>query len=242
MAGSGGSPTVVTSIQPPQKPLNLLMAVSEIQQWSAVEKNSTTPIEKNYLTTQQRFDFFSVGIKNVFTHFIFTLFFTPFTVAVLQNLIHVFGDKKLTLFDEIYALILTFSVSLGFGVFLSSLKDCYVGNITKGMIKNLFTGIFMGEIFKDFIAAFLYFELYEIISPNNVSKFLLFLNKYIGSLLVKIHTNYTAVYYWILKFREVLPISVVFVVISSVLFAGIPIGVIAFHTLRFRVQKDDLDD
>ena len=237
--GSGGG-TVITSAQPPQKPLNLLMAVSEIQQWSAIEKDTINPIDKNFLSIQQRLDFFSVGVKNAFTHFLFTLLFTPISVAVLHNLIPIFGDRQPNIFDEAYAVLLSFSMSLGFGVFLANLKDCYVGNITKGMIKNLFGGLVVGELFKDLIIAAIYGWLYITITPTNVYKALVFINNHFHPLMMRLHVNYNAVFHWILKFRETLIVSTIFVFISSVLLAGIPAAVIMYHSFKNKAEDEEL--
>ena len=238
----GGSPTIVTGVSPEQRPLNLLNAVSDIQQISAVERGMTNPLDKNYLTVQQRVDFFVIGVKNALTHFLFTLFFTPLTVGVLHNLIHIFGDRQLTWFDEAYALVLAFSISLGFGFFLASLRDCYVGTLSKGMIRNLFSGLAVGEFVKLVLSAIIYQIIYILLTPNSVASLLLSLNNHFGGLMAYLHVNYTAMYYWILKFRGVFPISTVFIFISSFFMVGIPIIALLISTYKKRKYTDDLDD
>ena len=237
---SQGGSTVITTTGPMQKPLNLLQAVSDIQRWCAMEKDAVSEIDKNYLTIQERYDFFAVGIKNAFTHFFFTLFLTPLTVAVLHRIIHIFGDEQLSIFDQAYALLLAFSVSLGFGIFLSSLKSCYVGNITKGMINNLFGGILIGETIKDILLIFIYIFIYYHITPQNVISFILFLHKYLGTFLAKLHVDYTQMFYWIMQWKDVFSVSAVFVVISSVLFAVIPFVVIIVSSLFAKPSSEEL--
>lgn len=235
--GNQGGGTVITGVQPPQKPLNLLNAVGEIQQWGSIEKHMEEQLDSNYFTTQNRIDFFTIGIKNALTHLLFTLIFTPLSVGVLDDLIHIFGDKQLTVIDEIYAVFLMFSVSIGFAIFLSTLKSCYVGTVSKLMIKNLFQGLLTGEIFKIIVAFIVYQIIYNQMSPEHITKFLLFLHKYMGSLMAKLHFNYLKAFYWLLNFREVFPVSMLFILIGSVILAGVPTAVIFITYRRNKNRK-----
>ncbi len=240
---SGGSPTVITGMPTQQRPLNLLDAVSEIQQMCAIEKRMTEEdyMDKNFFTTKQRIDFFAVGARNALLHFLFTLVATPITIAVLHNLIHLFGDRNITLFDEIYALILSFSLSIGFGVFLSTLKECHVGVISKAMINSLFGGLIFGETLKFGLSAAIYAVLYLSITPDNVVAFLKFLNAHFYPLMVKLHANYLAMYYWIMKFRNVFPLATAFIFLSGVFMVGIPAGVIYLGSLKNKRLPEELD-
>jgi hypothetical protein len=233
MAGGnqqGGGGTVITGIQPPQKPLNLLNAVSEIQLYGSIEKDLTVPMDKNYFTIQNSIDFFTVGFKNAITHLFFTLMFTPLSVGVLDNLIHVFGDKQLTTFDRIYALFLTLSISIGFAIFLSSLKSSYVGTISKAMIKSLFEGLVFGELFKVIVSFLVYQFIYIQMSPMHLAKFVLFLHKYFHNLLDKFHVDYSHMFLWLVSFREVFPLSELLILISSMILLLVPIINIAVTT------------
>lgn len=239
---TGGGTTVVTGMPVQRKPLNLLDAVSEIQQMCAIEKKmvETDYMDGNFFTTKQRIDFFSVGLRNAFLHFFFTLLITPISIAVLHNLIHLFGDRKITTFDEIYALILAFSVSIGFGVFLTTLRECYLGVISKAMIKNLFGGLVFGEAVKIALTAIIYAIIYNSITPESVVSFISFLNAHFSSLMMRLHADYTAMYYWILKFRDVFPLSTVFVFLSGVFMVGIPFAVIFMTSFFQRRLPDEL--
>lgn len=232
---SSGGTTVVTGMPVQKKPLNLLDAVSEIQQMCAIEKRMAEEdyMDKNFFTTKQRIDYFAVGARNAFLHFFFALIATPIAIAVLHNLIHLFGDRKMTVFDEIYALILTFSVSLGFGIFLATLRECYLGVISKSMIKSLFGGLIFGETIKVAFSAIIYALIYVSITPRTVAAFINFLNAHFNSLMVRLNANYVAMYYWIMRFKDVFPLSMVFVFLSAVFMVGIPFAVI-FLTSMFQ--------
>ena len=241
-SGSGGGTTVVTGMPVQKKPLNLLDAVSEIQQMCAIEKRMTETdyMDKNFFTTKQTVDYFTVGARNALLHFFFALIATPIAIAVLHNLIHLFGDKNMTVFDEIYALILTFSVSLGFGIFLATLRECYLGIISKAMIKSLFSGLIFGEIIKVVFSGIIYAVIYLSITPQTVADLIKFLNAHFGTIMFRLHANYVAMYYWIMKFRDVFPLAAVFVLLSAVFMVGIP-GVVIFSvSLRQRRLPEEL--
>jgi hypothetical protein len=76
-------------------------------------------------------------------------------VKEIQNMaameIPIFGDAAPTLFDQIYALLLVLGFSLGYGFFLATLKSCYIGNISKSMIRNLLGGVVIGAVAKALI-------------------------------------------------------------------------------------------
>lgn len=231
----GGGTTIVTGISAQKKPLNLLDAVSEIQQMCAIEKkmNEGDYIDKNFFTTKQAVDYFAVGARNALLHFFFTLIATPIAIAVLHNLIHLFGDRKMNFFDELYALILTFSVSIGFGIFLATLRECYLGVISKAMIKSLFSGLIFGEVVKVAVSAIIYALIYVSITPQTVYSFIQFLNNHFRTLMFRLHADYTAMYYWILKFRDVFPLATVFIVLSAFFMVGLPF-IIIFVTSKFK--------
>jgi hypothetical protein len=237
-SSSGGGGTVITGIQPPQKPLNLLNAVSEIQLYGSIEKDLDVPMDKNYFTIQNNIDFFTIGVKNSLTHLFFTLFFTPLAVGVLDNLIHLFGDKQLTTFDRIYALFLSLSVSIGFAIFLSTLKSSYVGTISKAMIKSLFEGLVFGEIVKVIISFLVYQFIYISMTPSHIANFVLFLHKYFHNILDKFHVNYSHMFLWLVNFRDVFPLSELLILVSSLILVLIPITTIAVTTYMHKKNAE----
>ncbi|MEM4071552.1 MAG: hypothetical protein QXO58_05965, partial [Thermoplasmata archaeon] len=242
MAGNsqGGGSTIVTGVQPPQKPLNLLNAVSEIQQFGAIEVNMAQQLNKNYFTTQNRVDFFTIGLKNAITHLFFTIIFTPLSVGVIDNLIHLFGDKNLSLFDRIYALFLSLSISIGFAIFLSSLKNSYVGTVSKAMIRSLFEGLLFGEIFKVLVSFLVYQFIYIQMTPEHIVSFLLFLHKYFRPLLIKLNFNYLSAFHWLLNFRDVFPLAELLILVSSVILVAVPISIIMFSAYKGKKGIENL--
>lgn len=213
----GGNDTVlVAGVGEIQKPLNLLMAIEEIQHMAAMEADMEEPLNKNFFALKQRIDFFAIGIKHGLLNGLMSALLTPLAFGVLDGLIPVFGDKQLTTFDELYAFALAMAFPLGFAIFLSSLKGCYVGTISKAMIRNLFGGLFSGIIFKVLLAFFVFNWLYISLTPQRVYSWLLHVHKILPN------ANLVPVYHWILNFKQVLPESIVFIALTSLLVVVIP--------------------
>jgi hypothetical protein len=219
-----------------QKPLNLLSAVGEIQHTAAMERSMTEPLNKNFLSVRQRLDFFVIGFKAALISGLFMALLTPFAVGVIEKMIPIFGDKNPSLFDEIYAFLLAVSFSLGYGIFLASLRSCYVGVVSKGMIKNLFSGLALGAILKFFIILLLFNYIYIALTPSRVYKMLLFVHKTFS------HTDLQPAYNWILSFKQVFPVSVILVAIASFLLISIPTVTLAIYTYKNRKTKEQFDD
>ncbi len=230
--GGGNDTVVMAGAGDFKKPLNLLQAIEEIQHMSALERDMTEPLNRNFLSTKQRIDFFSMGVRNGFLNGFITALLTPLAFGVLDKMIPLFGDKQLTTFDEIYAFLLAMGFSLGIAIFLSSLHKCFVGTVSKGMILNLFGGMFTGITVKVSIVFLFYNWLFIYLSPEHVYKALLFIHKYIPK------ANLIPAYHWILEFRNVFPESVVFIALTSFLMIILPLLTLAVTSIHNRVRKE----
>ena len=230
---SGGNDTVVMAgMGDFQKPLNLLQAIEEIQHVSAMEIDMDKPLDKNFLALKQRIDFMAVGFKNGMLNGLITALLTPLALGVFDKIIPLFGDIHLTLFDKVYAFLLAIGFSLGFAIFLSSLHKCYVGTISKGMIRNLFGGMFTGITLKVFIVFLLYNWIFIELTPGHVYSMLMFFHKYLPNV------NLVPVYNWILEFKYVLPESVVFIALTSMLMIVMPLITLIVTSIHNRVRKE----
>lgn len=236
----GGSSTIISNPAMLSKPLNLIQAVSEIQQMGSIEKNMAEVMDKDYFPIGMQLDFMSVGFKNTLTHLLLSLFFTPITIGVLDDLIPIFGDVHFNAIDYIYAILLSFSMSIGFGLFLTQLKRSYVGTITKNMIKYLFTGLILGEALKVFICAIVYNLIYTFFTPEKIYKIVYYFQQH--TLLTRMHLdnkiNYVDIFNWMVHFRNVFPVATVFVLIASLVMVLPPVLAIVIHVHMSKVSKD----
>ena len=226
--GSSNDTVLVAGMGDIQKPLNLLQAIEEIQHMAAMEVDMEEPLNKNFFALKQKIDFMAIGFRHGLLNGLITALLTPLAFGVIDGIIPVFGDKQLTTFDEIYAFLLAIAFPLGFAIFLSTLKNCYVGTISKSMIRNLFGGLFVGLFLKMLVVFFAFNWLYIKLTPEFVYSTLLHIHKALPN------ANLVPAYYWILKFKNVFPESIVFVVLTSLLVIIVPSLTLFITTLKNR--------
>ena len=225
---SGGGSPVVMMGGDLKKPLNLLSAISEIQVIGAMEQDASSEINSKFLSTLFRWDFFSIGLRNALLNGGVSLFLTPLSLGVFYKLIPVFNDTHISLFDKIYILFFNFSMSIGFGLFLSKIKESYVGSLSKGMTKSLLGGFALGEFIKIMIVFILFNWIYLQMSAKNIYHMLLFFKTHTDTVPFVKNMNYIHAYYWLMSFKNVFPASAVLVAVSSLLVIGIPIVSLAY--------------
>jgi hypothetical protein len=226
---TGGNATILSGGGQIDKPLNILSAVAEIQSFSVIERDSLEEINPNALNIVHRMDFYMVGLKGALLTGLLGITLIPFSIGILDNLIPVFGDIHLTPFDDIFAFFLLVGPSLSYGIFISGVSKCYVGSITRGMIKNLLSGLILGEILKIFIFAVLFSYIYLKFNKKEIFRMVYwFSNRYYHS-----QSYWKGIYDWLVKFRNVFPTSIVIIIISGFFMAGIPI-----IRLYFKYKKD----
>ncbi|MHB1702850.1 MAG: hypothetical protein ACYCS0_01340 [bacterium] len=233
MAGkSGGGSPIVMMGGDLKKPLNLLSAISEIQVMGAMEKDASSPIDSKFLSTIYRWDFFSIGLRNALLNGFVSLFLTPLSLGVFFKLIPVFNDTSVSLFDKIYILFFNFSMSIGFGMFLSRIKESYIGSMSKGMTKSLLGGFALGEFIKIVIIFILFNWIYLKMSATNIYRMLSFFKTHTDTVPFVKNMNYIHAYYWLMDFRNVFPVSAMLVLVSSLFVIGIPIAYLAYFAYK----------
>ena len=148
------------------KPVNLLSAISEIQQFYVIEsKGQNIPAE--FLTLERTIDFFKIGLKSGFHEGIalvllfpvFHFYLFPFVFQRLDLLSHF-------LFGCIPYLPLIINTAM-----CSYISRYYVGNITRKGINALLTGRALSLLLKAFLVYVIYLILYRLSTPENIWKF-----------------------------------------------------------------------
>jgi len=225
---SGSNESVIVNQSSLEKPKSLLDAIKDIQNIAAMEQTTTEEVDPMFFSLKDRMDFMIVGIKSSFYSGMVVAILTPFAVGVIEKMIPIFGEETPSLFSQIYALFLALGYTLGFAIFLSTLKGCYIGNISKAMIRNLFGGIMFGAITKTIIAVVLFHFLYIYLTPERV---VVFLNLFKNILTPQ---KYNAAYYWILNFKPVFLTSSWVLIFSTMIFITIPVASIIFTSYKNR--------
>ncbi|MDA8171433.1 MAG: hypothetical protein M0Z48_06340 [Nitrospiraceae bacterium] len=156
---------------------------------------------------------------------------TPFAIGVVERIIPIFGDKSPTLFDQVYALVLALGFTLGYGFFLATLKSCYVGNISRSMIRNLLGGAALVALAKALVAVIVFNFLYLYFTARRVAPLVFYLRRVLKP------EQLEALYMKIMEFRPVLLISSWFIVLSTLLFIAIPTLAIAATAFKNRKRE-----
>lgn len=216
-----------------EKPKSLLDALKEIQNTAAMEMETEEGINPMFFSLKDRIDLMVVGMKVSFLNGLIMALLTPFAVGVFERTIPIFGDLEPSLFEQVYALMLALGFSAGYGFFLATMRNYYVGNVARIMIRNLYGGIVLGAVLKMFIVVILFHFIYLSMTPERVASILIYFRNVIP------HAAIESAYDCVLSFRPNFLTASWLVVLSTILFAGIPGVSIACAAYRKRKERDD---
>ena len=147
------------------KPVNLISAISEIQQFYVIEsKGQNIPAE--FLTLERTIDFFKIGLKSGFNEGIalvllfpmFHLYLLPFVFLHLDWFSHL-------LFAAIPYLPLVINTLM-----CSYISRYFVGNITRKGINSLLSGRALSLLLKAFLVYVVYLILFRLSTPENIAR------------------------------------------------------------------------
>jgi len=234
--GGGSNDSVLVNQSYLEKPKSLLDAVKDIQNIAAMEKATTEEVDPMFFSLKDRIDFMVVGIKSSFYSGMVVAILTPFAMGVIEKMIPIFGEEVPSVFGQFYALLLALGYTLGFGFFLSTLRSCYVGNMSKAMIRNLLGGIITGAVAKTFIAVVVFHFLYLSLTPERV----MFVLNYFKSVMRP--QKLDAIYYWIMNFKPLFLTSSWVIIFSTLLFIAIPVISIIITSIKQRKREVSFDE
>jgi hypothetical protein len=236
MSGGRGSGGIYIP-QPHEKVKNLFDAISDIEFYGGAEREGTA-IPDDFFTLKQKIQFWEVGFKAAFVSGLLVALLSPFMVGVFHRIIPVFGSYEPSIIDQIYVFLLTIGFSLGYGIFISRLaKYCTSGyRITKEMVKWLMSGLVSGAILKAiFIFLLFHFIYFMVLTPDALYKIFVFLMK--NGILDLEQATLEKVWYFLLEFRKTFVVAAWFVVFTSMLLVGIPLGRIAYEVWKDKREE-----
>jgi membrane-anchored glycerophosphoryl diester phosphodiesterase (GDPDase) len=121
---------------------SLIDAISEIQQYSVMEKQGTE-VPGQFLALKGKIEYMGIGIKSGFIIGLFMSIAMPFVMTEsIQNIL--------------LCAVIPLSVGLLFGIYIP--RFCS-GEMSKTMIKNMLAGFWTGALFSLIIAACVYYGL-----------------------------------------------------------------------------------
>lgn len=199
-------------------PKGLLDAISYIDQNFANEMGGCM-IKARFLTTKQRIEFMEVGFRSSFASGMISVLLTPLAIGVVEKYIPMFGETNPAMFDQLCALLLALSFSLGYAVFIAKTSTQYIGEYTKAMVRNLLGGMIGGAVLKALLAFIAFHFIYfKVFSDKNIvwvlSKF--FYTRFSMETVTKI-------YHYVNSFKGIFITSSYFIVVSTIFFILIPV-------------------
>lgn len=225
--GGGETVTPTSGKEEKIRPKGLIEAISEIEYYYAQERRGSI-LTEGFFTTNQKIDYFAIGLRTSFISGLVTALFTPFAIGVVEKLIPVFGSAEPTSWDKFFVFLMALGYSIGYASFITPTAYCYIGAYTKAMIRSLIGGVVTGAIGKMVIAFLLFHFLYMVVlTDDNLSW--LAINLYKAGL-NRDHT--LMVFNWMQGFKPVFLQSAWFVVITTLIFIAVPLLTIGAAMIR----------
>lgn len=155
-----------------RKPKGVVDAVSEIQQYYALEKQVEDELPPEYFTIRQSLDFFNIGLKSAFTEGIIFIVIIPFAMALYPAFKLYFYGVGLSDNELISLYAMTYGHIGAMTLFLAAMSKYYSGNLTKNAIVSLLSGRSMAMAFKAFLAfaLFKFLYTYSVSNPAGLYK------------------------------------------------------------------------
>lgn len=139
-----------------KKPKGIIKAISEIQQYYVLEKQSEDSLPKEYFTVQQSLDFFNIGLKSALIEGIVFLSVVPFAEALYPAYRKFFYGADLTFNELFFIYAAAYSPVLVMTLFIAAGSKYYVGKLTKNAILSLISGRSMAFVIKGVVVFFLW--------------------------------------------------------------------------------------
>ncbi|MDD2468545.1 MAG: hypothetical protein PHI97_31595 [Desulfobulbus sp.] len=147
------------------KPVNLLSAISEIQQFYVIEsKGQNIPAE--FLTLERTIDFFKIGLKSGFNEGIALVLLFP----VFHFYLFPFVFLHLDWFSHLLFGCIPYLPLIINTLMCSYISRYFVGNITRKAVNSLLSGRALSLLLKAFVVYVIYLVLFRLSTPENIGR------------------------------------------------------------------------
>lgn len=218
------------------RPKSFIDVVSIIEGYFLAEKGGND-LPDNLLTLKGKIIISEVGFKGAAISGIISILLTPFCVGVLQKYIPIFGSYEFTLFDEIFAMALTVSFALGYGLIIATIGKYYVGNLSRRAINWLMMGLTGACALKVVIAFVLYNMIYVLVlDPDRTARFLMKFHPQIS------YNALNKAYIILMEFKPILLTSTNFVVLTTFLMIAVPWVCILYSSRKTKklIEREEI--
>jgi len=223
--GRGGEgPTVLLGSQY-ERPKSVIEALSELQQYGALLRDEEVP--EDFWTLKQSIDFITVGVKESLKAGLFSVLLMPFSLGVIRKMIPIFGAVEPSLFDKVFAMMLSMGYSLGYAFLVLLVSKYYFGGrIVRKAFRDFLSGLYIGKIGVVVVGFIFYHFVYFMVTKERVMWVLYKLGAS-SELVVR------GIMWWE-EFRSVFLVSSWLLVVTGVLFILIPWVGIMWHKFKRR--------
>jgi len=149
------------------KPVNLISAISEIQQFYVIEsKGQIKKIPSEFLTLERTIDFFKIGLKSGFNEGLALILLFP----VFHFYLFPFVFLHLDWFSHLLFGCIPYLPLFINSIICSYISRYFVGNITRKAINALLTGRALSLLLKAFLVYVIYLVLFRLGTPENIGR------------------------------------------------------------------------
>ncbi|RMH36221.1 MAG: hypothetical protein D6690_07130 [Nitrospirae bacterium] len=119
-----------------------------------------------------KFGFWEVGMRSVLWDTLVVFFMVPLSVGAIDKLIPIFGSTQPTFFDQVFALILAGTFTLGINLLIAlNLGRCYFGEVPKMAIRHLYGGIVTANVLKVLVLFLAYHLAFDFLTEERIVAF-----------------------------------------------------------------------
>lgn len=202
--------TVINTAVADIRAKSFLHAISEIQQFSAIEYRTNLP--EGVVPLIPFFSFTDVAFKTAIAGTIYTFAATPFSIAVFEKILPIFNSTSPTFMDKLFSCLLSCAPVLATSFLLIAVlvTRFYMGKTTKKIASNFIMTFVGTKIGISFILAMIFLFIYSSIFTEQF-----IVKNFSGLIASKMTPDFLKMYLykfaiWLIDFRNTIPQAVRF--------------------------------
>lgn len=211
MSKGGGKDSSVISPQLADiRAKSFLHALSEIEQFSAVEYRTDLP--EGVVPMQPKFSFFDIAGKTAMITTFYTFIMSPFSFAVTEKILPVFGNINPSFIDKLFSYLLAAAPTLAMTLLIMFVltSKVYVGKTTRIIVENFLLSFVGVKLVISFILSMIILMVYNnFLSDQNIVRFYtnIINDTYLPNFIKKLSYHFLK---WFIDFKEVIPTATKF--------------------------------
>lgn len=211
MGKGGGKDSSVVSPQVADiRAKSFLHALSEIEQFSAVEYRTDLP--EGVIPMQPKFSFFDVAGKTAIITTFYTFIMSPFSFAVTDKILPVFGNLNPSFMDKLFSYLLAAAPTLAMTLLIMFVltSKVYTGKTTRVIVENFLLSFVGVKLILSFILAMIILMIYNnTLTDQNIINFYakIINDTYLPVFIKKFSYHFLK---WFIDFKEIIPTATKF--------------------------------